>query len=1074
MATKQATNTVLRRFGYTSIEFYRNNMQKVTDFGRCEVTSFHFEEGISHPYTGILNLITQNAVDFGKLDLTYLYVKISYQINYVYEQEPEEYNTGDTRTVWALIKTVTNLPKVEKVNPYNTNEKFNYQYQLTLESPLARLNNKQTIFSELKISQILSELLNRGDSKEGKESAGLYNPLLCEIDVSKIQNLAQLDTRTLKIQRGQEKTLSFFNRILIAYGINYVLDFDENKGVKIIFSCDQDYKKKFAPNCTNDLNIASKDINYIYLANATLKKNSIQFDEARVSAKSLKNSWLDLEADRTDTSGIKSSQLKLFYKNLCIRNLAVNPKLSAQSVQDIRLEPGLILNSDIDSITSKYVVENLITDITTVFKDKSKENTVQIKNDCLELVDHPAFVELDDKSDGDYFEFDSKTELGCLVHQEVDSLESLDPKQSIDIIEAQACSENGSVDITQAASFVKDTAKNNDLFYAFISGNNSKIIIQVHTLIDADTTTAKKIMQGQRIMVLQKGGTYYLYGYVPEPLAVDDDKWEGISQDIVNFRNESSISIQNYKTNDEYIYSLLKTGAKAVESAVVYQALDENQPELHDDIYLNNYKSKVEEKHKDYKTKYEAFQNALITLYNKYEDGKFLQNYIDASGAAKNDAPNEVKQVVNCKSEYKISCENLMSLAKDIVKNCHITIIKEAPKNVMTYTNPGGFSFNSTDGSFEITAKKIVLNADNINITASEREPKELDPVTNAYIETGNISISAANKVNSKVGCASVKTDKTGVTISAGATFFGQITDKDDVDKGDALSSKFSVKTYDGISASAFSVSMKAGSSLALKGPLGSGINLGYGSVKVVGSEIKLNTIGKREQVRNITEHSMNFLADLIASAAAGKESAYYKVYRGLKEGGFYIYDKGLGGYKTFSKLNKTHKKYKSGDKPLFDYIQAICDTIIWVVDLMFALTKSIIEKIEKDRTARITKASKDKKKIDNSDQTSKYTPWGNPSTLSTRMDQIILYYTHLKTIYNLVLASATAYRSGASGWVEPAVSEFSMNAHLTKISAQYFVLHKKEEEDATVPIEAATECEMRDILRVCPHPAGP
>ena len=1012
MATKQATNTVLRRFGYTSIEFYRNNMQKVTDFGRCEVTSFHFEEGISHPYTGILNLITQNAVDFGKLDLTYLYVKISYQINYVYEQEPEEYNTGDTRTVWALIKTVTNLPKVEKVNPYNTDEKFYYQYQLTLESPLARLNNKQTIFSELKISQILSELLNRGDSKDGKESTGLYNPLLCEIDVSRIQNLAQLDTRTLKIQRGQEKNLSFFNRILIAYGINYVLDFDEQKGVKIIFSCDQDYKKKSALNCTNDLNIASKDINYIYLANATLKKNSIQFDEARVSAKSLKNSWLDIEADRADTSGLKSSQIKLFYKNLCIRYLAINPKLSAQSVQDIRLEPGLILNSNIDDITSKYVVENLITDITTIFKDKSKENTVQIKNDCLELVDHPAFVELDDKSDGDYFEFDSKRELGCLVHQEVDSLESLDPKQSIDIIEAKACAKDGSINSTLYADYADDGAENNDLFYALIANNNADLLIKVHTLIEADCSNVKKVMQGQRILVLQKGGTYYLYGYVPQPIDVDKDKWDGINQEIMNLKNESSISLQNYKTNNEYIYALLKNSPKHVENAVIVNALEINDASVHDLTYVDKYHKQVVEQNKKFLSAREKYETALDVLNDKYGDGKLSLSSYYKDNKLIDSAPQELKDVNTCKTAYTEVCENLFKLAKNIVTDCKINFIKDDPKNIISFDNKDGFEFNAADGSFVINASNITLNA-----------------TSKISLNAEDIDISATSSVKSHVGLTAVTTTKESTKISTGTTINGTIPDEKGNNTSDLLSSSLTVGTFGGISGSAYCIKLTGNNKLDIKGPLGSGISLGYGSVKVTGAEFKVSTIGKIEQVKNIAVASKTMLFDIIQSCGSLKNNYTTKCFSAFFDTVSNAYDIGTG---VINKYHSTLKPFKKDDSTYFDYIDSIIQAIFSLLDYSFMICKSILSAQE----IRYNHYVNDKKET-SFEKYQLMTPF-NKQDQNKRLDQVQLYISHAKMVWSLIAATVSAVggKPAASGIV-PSVSTLSINSTKSEIKSQ-------------------------------------
>lgn len=46
----------------------------------------------------------------------------------------------------------------------------------------------------------------------------------------------------------------------------------------------------------------------------------------------------------------------------------------------------------------------------------------------------------------------------------------------------------------------------------------------------------------------------------------------------MNLKKESSISLMTFQNNQEYIYSLLKKGARQVEDAVIVQALENNDP----------------------------------------------------------------------------------------------------------------------------------------------------------------------------------------------------------------------------------------------------------------------------------------------------------------------------------------------------------------------------------------------------------------------------------------------------------------------------------------------------------------
>ena len=1052
-----------RRFGSIHTEFFTDNMLRVNDFGRCEVLSFHLEEGISHPYTGILNLVTVNPLNLSKIDLNYLYVKVHYNINYIYDHMIDDAKSGDERTVWALIKEITKLPKKVMVNPYNSNEKFYYQYQLTLESPLARIKNFTTIFKNLKIHEILKDLLSRGSVTEGT----VYNPLLCELDCSRICDLNSLDTSALEIQRGQEDALSFFNRLLIGYGINYIFEFDEEKGVKLIFSCNEKYKENNLEfNCTNDQYLAARKHSYIYFANDFLQKKSIQFEKARDFAKKLKNSWLSFEMSRTDTNGIRAQQVKNIYKNLCIRKLGANPKLVSQSVEDIRLTPGIVLNSYIDEINSKYIVADVTTDVT-AFSSNAGENMVSLKTECLELVDHPAIALLDDKADGDHFEFDSKTEFGSLVHQELANLLSLDNKQSLDIVEAMACAKDGLINPDSPADYAEDKAENNDLFYAIITNNNDNVIIKVHTLIEANITSVMKIMQGQRILVMQKGGAYYLYGCVPQPVNIENDPREGINQEIMNLKKESSISLMTFQNNQEYIYSLLKKGARQVEDAVIVQALENNDPGSHDVTYVNTYNKQVIDLHNDYVASRENYQKALEALNAKYADGHVRLSKYYSNNKLNQDTPYELQDVNKCKESYNRVCEKLYDLAGNIVTDCKINFTNGETKDVIVYDNKDGYKISSANGDFDVTATNITLNA-----------------TTKITLNAPNIELTSSECIKSQVGFSTVTTTADSTSISTGATINGTIPDEDKNNKGenkgkdasDLISSSFSVASYAGITGTAYNVRFTGNNLLTLTGPLKCGITLGYGAVRVVGSEFKVMTQGRFEQYRNILQATKDLTFDIIQSTSCLKNDTTFKlISEGINDAGN-LFDFGVGslgmlpvGYGNLKRVNQNASASlrgvnRRGDpvtrgervRATFDILDAIIQTLFRLADWIMVILKRVAKYQE-------IIYNEKKKKDKNYQKFTLMTPFNDNDKIK-RLDQVELYISYIKMYWNILAAGFKASQS-AYGFI-PSVSEFSVNSTKAEIKAQTITFsHHKEAESLCAPAQGSVEHTLREQM---------
>ncbi len=343
---------------------------------------------------------------------------------------------------------------------------------------------------------------------------------------------------------------------------------------------------------------------------------------------------------------------------------------------------------------------------------------------------------------------------------------------------------------------------------------------------------------------------------------------------------------------------------------------------------------------------------------------------------------------------------------------------------------------------------------------------------------SGKITVTSSDSIKSVVGGSSVEVAQTGTTITAGSTFWGSVPEgKDGEDTSDTLTSKFSVETYKGISGTAYSVSLTAANSLKLNGPLASGVALSYGSVKLVGSEIKMQTQGRREQAKNILEYSLNFVADALCTTTSSKKGTFYtRVFKGARYA-LKFYDKhfveGSTRERTFTKLSKKKEdkatkiddaranpadaaKQKAVTKAKWDYAQALLDAIYYVLDTILGIIKDFIDQIVAEKWV-------DKKNWC-------YAPVGS-STLKSKMDQAILVLAHIKTCTSLIFASFKTYQSKATGAV-PAVSTLSINSDSASFDSQKLEFKYLEQTQADTPVSAANQCALRQVITAANNPA--
>lgn len=348
---------IFKRLKDINISFYKDSVDsKISPLGdKCTVSSFHFEEAISFPYTGLVVVRSRYYLDFDSLDLNCLIVKIDYTV-----EDKAKAELKDTRLIWALVKNIQSLPDYQITDDDNKVVTY-YQYQLALVSPLERLKNYHcnTFYKGLKIHEILRKLLVPNSTTS--------LPLISEsnINVHNLETVEALNTSKVLIQPNDESYYDFFNKLLIAYGINYILQFDEKNGVKITFSRDQNYcyvektgsdasKTKNTPILGSQRDLAfecgkapdkhTDSTRFAYLNTENYSKSYVALEETDEIVKSVRHSFLSLETAGNDFEFLKNKQIDEIETNIRTRLNFSRTFLESSGFRDIRVYPGCHLN----------------------------------------------------------------------------------------------------------------------------------------------------------------------------------------------------------------------------------------------------------------------------------------------------------------------------------------------------------------------------------------------------------------------------------------------------------------------------------------------------------------------------------------------------------------------------------------------------------------------------------------------------------------------------------------------------------------------------------------------------------
>ncbi len=1054
----------------THISFYKDSVNtKISPLGDdCKISSFHFEEAISYPYTGMLVVRAKTFLDFDSLDLKCLIAKIDYAI-----ADKAKADAKATRFVWTLVKSIQSLPEFHVIE--NNQDITYYQYQITLVSPLERLKNYhcRNFYKGLKVHEIIKKLLVPNDS--------VHLPLISDgnIDVSKLSDIAELDTCALLIQPNDESYYDFFNRLLIAYGINYILKFDKD-GVKIIFSRDQDYcndqenkvlpigsQRKNAFECAKDPQSVSDLTKFAYLTGENYSRNYVATDKTEEVVKAVRHSFLSIETTGNDFNFLKNKQIDEIENNIKTRLNLSRTLVASSTFRDIRVSPGCHLNIIHSDNRVPYILKSLITDISVDSKDP-----IRLKFEGLSLKG-----------------LHTDTKLGCLMPSGIApeiSINSASGRGDLDIVEAVVCGKNGSITEGEKSLDVDDDRGiNNDKFYAKIDNGDVKL---VHSLKTSSACYTNKMVQGQPILVLKKNGTYYLYSTKAQSLDISNASSlkdvDDNSEQIWKGPNNGLIHYSEYNSGKEYILSLLMNNADAVDKAIRMAALDQSDTSIHDEKYLENINGgeagKVATTIAAYKEAKSALRAKLKQLKQDCDAGSFkdIEKELptkaivltDLVKASTSDAAetNELQKLVD---KYNSAFENLNDLATKINDDCRLQYLEkmrqktavpsvkeqviaehpelnpdaegisesesnrreEALKRKTLETLREGYKAreyvrsclgieNSGEIRVQSSGSDVIISGDNIKLIGS----------SSITLSAPTVTMEGRSSVVSSVGLSKVTVQPDGTSIYAPAAYNGFIPKKAG-QASDKMSSSLAVKGYAGIEASAFNVSLSATNALSLGDCLGGGISLGFGAVALKGSTVSISTTGKFNQGLALASMTQSLVMDIAASLAGGSDNGH--AYPSVQTA-FGLPYSIIGDVAEFLEVKGGVQEARANLKQppagvsrhmlRFNYVQKIIACIFYTLDRIYEVLKLIETSMSLHASKKLSnreKANANIKQVGVDDYDDSLYDYGeyttneyiNPfknSIHASRLDHVRMYIQHLKFLNGMIAAGATCVRS--------------------------------------------------------------
>ena len=1087
------TEPVLQQQQFTDDREQEENRKKVKGlmaqdnlFAPDEIYDFVFEEKLSTGFQGTVKVKRKTQLNLMSVDLDKTLVRVCIGINGVDGKVSQ-------RWIWALIDSISYEGKTSFKNQKGDSELL-CVYLLKLISPLAKLKSYfgKRSFIDKSATEILKAILS-GYGKSKDRSADKNNSLSAQDpenikfhgldvfpydffipDFSEISDSIGLKELSLAVQQGDESDLDFFNRLLIAGGINFTF-VHKRDACSIVFSETAHFvKDEDCPQVTAETNKVTDLTKFELLDELRYSKKGSSEQKAQAHAEAFYSTLLGGECASFNYNGgmdLVRAQIK---RNLERRNDRNNIVFSAK-IQNVSCYPGCILDIANFDCGKQILIERSLTHVNTL-----ADTVYPLSHQLWGLVLDDSGSTVETSQEG------SKNTLS----KRADRLGSFapDPEQIIQALSlhpAVVCDPSGNIEetVTDSNSLVTKNIEEKKqktrtvctfahMFYARLQPEGNVVLVKV--LPGSEFSRQHIPPVGTKILLLISGGVFFMYSYRQDDLCNETDNVSGLLSSAVtdifaesrnskltlntavngtdfkkNYEGEASIVLSRYNNVIEYIAEKIKRSSTDVERCMAWLEVISNRTFIAE-TYLEKYEKKVDDAHNRYIQLKQLLNTALENFSNARKNIDLSLNDPEISGQERQSSYES--KILALRAEYKLDDlrekfkqlnNEIKDLAKALVNDLGLEQIKQSDGQLplfgesATYSELDITSDNDlsvfAENELKLQGKRIVLTADNIEINANEA-----------------VKLYSENAISQAVKTASISLKGDGATIFGPGTYSGYDVKKDETyNTSNMFSSTFAVKGYNGISGSAFNISLGASNNLALKGSLGTGMNFGYGAISMTSERFNYISEGRRDLIANMAKFGIEFGTDLALSLGATNKSDV-TIKNVVINTVNTIYDDVITGIDKSQiingKVEETNKAGVTGGQKACCYLESVMIAISVMLDYIYDVCKIVYSSEDadiqrKDKENGTTRPDKDKpyylRSIDNAS--------------ISKLDQTRLYINYLKIVCNLTIAGVLAAEAGG-GVTKNNLTSIAINSQRYKLETPHLQGLAREEQKDNSP----------------------
>ena len=1100
--SKNAQNTVDKNSGGISLLAKEDKL-----FSNAKISEFSLHEQLSQSFSASIAFFTLTEFDLHSLNLDELLVRVTYGVKNSTvlgannpAADPVSDLLAEKYYLWGKISEIV-FRGSKKFSSGNTQE-IRYFYELKLSSPLEKLSScfSWNFFFDRSLEYILNTLLT---GKNGVLSEGVGS--FFKLDLSALKDIERFKFSKLLLQQGPQSDLDFFNRLLIDNGINYVFD-QRQDDCALVFSdtlaftnlwknadtqekekfCNQHLEGHFAQEKAQTGNLLVDDF-------CCYKRHfDSRNDEGIISG-------LFYEEDAASRNASYSLIEKQKERNVERRRQRIKEGCSWKLYNQVVVRPGCVftLKGEGSKADRFFVVSS----------SELKINSSLYTNPASVLVEG---IKISGEIDG--------LRLGSFASRPFNN----SVYSTSELLAATVCDQDGNCDNQTVTTFDENQCLGQDLFYAKL--DLSGHVVVAHAGKDR-LGSGKNPRCGNLVMLLRSGGNFYLQALSNQALLPDSEKsleygrelasetvfdsddcdnlfvdlkQRGITGNSGRYGGRADMRLGRFINNTQYVASLIATGEPELNRFIYELSVQRNKSNLYDDIYLSKFQTDAREKSKAYRENKRNYEKVLRNFRqkarelnigeadpeisaddqtsqfkHKIDELRQQTQYSIATVTQNKEGKNENSYVSvtldAIEKSFKKAESELYELAGKIVEEYKIDVVKEGSR----LSGRSELSLLSSDAMSINAEGDLTIHAKNINIIADGKV------CTHAK---GDITEYSAKSITQNVGGSSIALKVDGTSIFSPAAYSGQ--NVSEVYRNSSLlGSSFNVKSYSGVSASAFNVNLSATNYLQLSGSIGAGIRLGYGAVSMTGGKVDINTSGTRDMAVGIAKFTANFIADLTTSLAAKDKNAV-AIKDAVLSTSYTVFDDVLSGIKSSRGLNGAKSKLDKNTETIrnieaideanrtaeqkaqlaseqqkrgelyFNYVMAIIAMINYTLDRIYDVCKVVYTSMKIDA---------DRKNIKGSDRNRYLTPFKDSSM--SKLDQIRLYITYEKTLCSLISAGYIAHK-GAKGFLKPSLASLSLTSTSVKLEGDSMTFTSKQNDFLQTYLAGSGAATIRNVVQ--------